>query len=61
MNGWTPERRKRAAVLIQQWRPWERSSGPKTDNGKAKVSKNALKHGARSAETLKVRAILSGR
>ncbi len=57
----TPERKKRAAMLIQRWKPWEKSTGPKTDNGKAVVSRNALKHDARSAETLKVRAILSNR
>ena len=60
MNGWTPERQKRAALLIQRWKPWASSTGPKTDCGQAVVSKNALKHGARSAETLRVRAILSG-
>jgi len=60
MNGWTPERKKRAAELIQRWRPWEKSTGPKTDNGKVVVSRNALKHGGRSAETLQVRRILSG-
>ncbi len=60
MNGWTPERKKRAAELIQRCKPWSASTGPKTDRGKAVVSRNALKHGARSAETLRVRAVLSG-
>lgn len=48
MNGWTDARRKRQAMLIQSWKPWERSSGPKSAEGKAKVARNALKHGARS-------------
>jgi len=60
MNGWTSERKKRAAELIQLWKPWEKSTGPKTDYGKAVVSQNALKHGARSQETIRIRAILSG-
>ena len=34
-NGWTPERRARQAELIRQWRPWEKSTGPKTEAGKA--------------------------
>jgi hypothetical protein len=46
-NGWTPERRLRQAMLIQSWRPWERSSGPQTATGKAVVSRNAFKGGTR--------------
>lgn len=47
MNGWTPERRQRQAAAIQQWRPWERSTGPKSETGKAKVARNAFKGGWR--------------
>jgi hypothetical protein len=46
-NGWTPERRARQAALIRSWRPWEKSSGPKTEAGKAVVARNAWKGGAR--------------
>ena len=42
-NGWTPERRARQAVLIRNWKPWERSTGPRTPEGKAKASRNADK------------------
>jgi len=42
---WTPERRQRQAEMIRQWRPWEKSTGPKTVEGKAKVSRNAYKGG----------------
>jgi len=45
-NGWTPERRARQAELIRKWRPWEKSTGPKTEAGKAEVSRNAYKGGA---------------
>ena len=34
-------------MLIQSWRPWERSSGPQTATGKAVVSRNAFKGGIR--------------
>ena len=44
-NGWTPERRARRAKLIKQWRPWEKSTGPKTQVGKEKISQNAYKGG----------------
>jgi hypothetical protein len=40
-KGWTPERRARQAELIRSWRPWERSTGAQTPEGKAKVSRNA--------------------
>jgi hypothetical protein len=35
-----------SAKLIQKWRPWEKSTGPKTEAGKVKVSQNAFKGGA---------------
>ena len=43
MNGWTTERRQRQAQLIKQWQPWKYSTGAKTIEGKAKVSRNAFK------------------
>jgi hypothetical protein len=52
-NGWTLERRQRQAVLIQRWKPWEKSTGAKTLEGKAASSRNSLKHGMFSAENLK--------
>jgi hypothetical protein len=42
-NGWTPERRARQAELIRKWKPWEKSTGPKTDVGRAAVSQNYLR------------------
>jgi hypothetical protein len=45
-NGWTPERRAKQAKLIQQWRPWEKSTGPKNKEGKAKAAQNSYKGGA---------------
>ena len=35
-TGWTPEQRTRQAELIRQWKPWERSTGPLTAEGKAR-------------------------
>ena len=46
-NGWTPERRARQAMLIRRWRPWEKSTGPRTAEGKAISSRNAEKGGIR--------------
>ena len=44
---WTAERRKRQAELIQNWRPWDKSTGPITPEGKDTVSKNPWKGGQR--------------
>lgn len=49
---WTPEERQRQAQLIRQWQPWSKSTGPRTNEGKAASSKNAFVHGGRSAEWL---------
>lgn len=43
MNRWTVERRARQSELIRTWKPWEMSTGAKTDEGKSRVSKNAWK------------------
>ena len=49
MSNWTSERRKRQSELIQQWRPWEKSTGPTSEDGKSKSARNVYKGGA--AET----------
>ena len=50
-NGWTPERRARQAALIRSWRPWEKSTGPRSAEGKARTARNGFKGGHR--ETLR--------
>jgi hypothetical protein len=47
MNGWTAERRRRQSELIRSWRPWERSTGPRTPAGKAAVARDAYSGGVR--------------
>ena len=49
-NGWTVERKKRQSEMIKEWKPWEQSTGPKTDSGKDTSKMNAYKHGLRSEE-----------
>ncbi|HUW37489.1 MAG TPA: hypothetical protein VMV91_09155 [Rhodocyclaceae bacterium] len=41
-HGWTDERRARQAELIRSWRPWTKSTGPKTEAGKAIASQNVV-------------------
>lgn len=31
--------------MIKKWKPWEKSTGPRTPEGKAKAAKNAYKGG----------------
>lgn len=47
-NGWTPDRKAKQARAIRQWKPWEKSTGPNSSQGKAKVASNATRHGLRS-------------
>ena len=46
-NGWTPERRQRQAALIRQWKPWEQSTGPRTEQGKAISAQRGFMGGTR--------------
>jgi hypothetical protein len=46
-SAWTPERRAKQAEAIRRWRPWDQSTGPKTETGKARVARNAYKGGQR--------------
>lgn len=42
---WTEAQKARQRLLIQSWKPWEKSTGPKTVAGKKKVSRNAYSGG----------------
>jgi len=46
-NGWTPERKAKHAEAIRRWKPWERSTGPKTPEGKEVSKMNGWKGGER--------------
>lgn len=46
-RNWTPEQRQQQAERVRAWTPWKRSTGPRTDEGKARASRNAWKGGTR--------------
>ena len=46
-NGWTSERRAKQSQMMQEWRPWEKATGPRTPEGKSVSSRNADKGGTR--------------
>ncbi|OIQ84980.1 hypothetical protein GALL_331730 [mine drainage metagenome] len=50
MPRWTDETRARQAELIRIHRPWEKSTGPRTEEGKLKSCQNAYVHGAYSLD-----------
>lgn len=58
MRQWTLAERQRQSELIKRWKPWEQSTGPLTEKGKARSSLNSTKHGLRSKEWLEVHAQL---
>lgn len=49
----TPEHRALRRALIQRWKPWEHSTGPKTPEGKRK----AAMRGFKGSERLLMRAL----
>lgn len=58
MRNWTPEARARQAELCRRHKPWAKSTGPKTEAGKAAVSQNARRQGFRSADFAYICAVL---
>lgn len=58
---WTQEQRRRQAEKIKLWQPWRQSTGPRTEAGKARASRNAYKDSpwrAVEAELKAIRAVL---
>ena len=45
MRNWLTEERQRQRELIQRWKPWTKSTGAKTPEGKTRSAQNAFKTG----------------
>ena len=45
MRNWSAEERQRQRELIQLWKPWTKSTGAKTPEGKKRSTQNAYKTG----------------
>ena len=44
-KGWSIDQRKAQSARCSATKPWESATGPRTEDGKAASSKNALRHG----------------
>lgn len=47
VKGWSAARRARQAEAIRQWKPWEKSTGPKSEEGKRQSAMRGYKGGTR--------------
>lgn len=43
----TPEHRAKQAERIRRWKPWEKSTGPKSEEGKQRSAMRGFKGGTR--------------
>jgi hypothetical protein len=58
MRHWTPEERAKQSELIRRHKPWEKSTGPTTPEGKAAACRNGTTHGYYSQEMRDLKAAL---
>lgn len=57
-RAWPPKRRAAQAARIKTQKPWEKSTGPKSPEGRAACKNNAYKRGFRSRDMKELRALL---
>lgn len=57
-TGWNDARRAKQSAWMKENRPWDKSTGPKTEEGKAAVKYNACTHGLRSDDYRAVKKLL---
>ncbi len=58
LRNWTAPQRQQQSARIRAEKIWLKSTGPKTDSGKKRSSRNAVKHGMRSARVAAFKKLL---
>ncbi len=58
MARWNKVARQKQSQLIRQWKPWQKSTGAKTEEGKTTSKMNAYKHGGRCADVRELHATM---
>jgi len=54
MPRWTEEARLKQSELIKEWKPWEKSTGAKTEEGKKRCADNNYRRFTNNPELIKV-------
>lgn len=57
-KGWPPSRRRAQAARIRRTKPWLKTTGPRTADGKARSSQNAIKRDSTARAVIGIRALL---
>lgn len=58
MAKWSEERKQRQAEAIRRWKPWEKSTGPKSKEGKERAAANSFGNGFHTQEWLALRKLM---
>ena len=53
------DKNKKQADAIRKWKPWTKSTGPRSASGKERSKMNARKDGAHDAAMRKLRQVLN--
>jgi len=53
----TPEHRAARSKMIHRWKPWERSTGPKTPEGKRRAARRGYKGAVRPTLRILAKAL----
>ena len=59
-SGWDDERKAKQREAIQRWKPWTKSTGPRTERGKREARQNlALSRFEKATKGMTIRQLLA--